>query len=139
MLDPKKDRVAHHRAEPRQRGERRERAEQDSPRRRKGQVRPDKGMERYRIEVGRQHKVKPGNIVGAIANEAGLDSQYIGQIEINEAFTLVDLPKDMPDDVFQDLRKTRVCGQRLEISRLERGGKRRKAVRKAKKRKKTVR
>ena len=136
LLDPKKDRPARNRAEPRQH---REPSERDNTRRRKGQSRPDKGMDRFRIEVGRQHKVKPGNIVGAIANEAGLDSEYIGHIDIHEAFTLVDLPKDMPDDVFQDLKKTRVCNQRLDISRLERAGKKRAAARKAKKRKKTKR
>jgi ATP-dependent RNA helicase DeaD len=85
----------------------------------KDRAQVDKNLERYRIEVGQQHKVKPGNIVGAIANEAGLDSQYIGQIEIRENFSLVDLPRDMPDDVFQDLRNTRICGQRLDISRVD--------------------
>ena len=100
--------------------QRREPAEQ---RRREPQARSERrseiGMERYRIEVGHQHKVKPGNIVGAIANEAGLDSQHIGRIDIQDAFSLVDLPIGMPKDVFQDLRKAWVCGQRLEISRLE--------------------
>jgi len=87
-------------------------------------TRPDKGMERFRLEVGHQHHVKPGNIVGAIANEAGLDGKYIGHIDIHPNFTFVDLPKDMPDDVFQDLKKLRVCGQRLNLSRLEEKGKR---------------
>ncbi len=81
--------------------------------------RPPKGMERFRIEVGHNHKVKPGNIVGAIANEAGLDSQYIGHIDIQEDHSLVDLPLGMPDDVFTDLKKTWVCGQRLNISLVE--------------------
>jgi len=92
---------------------------------RKGKTSPDKGMERFRIEVGRQHNARPGNIVGAIANEAGLDSKYIGHIDIQPAYSFVDLPKDMPEDVFQDLKKTRVCGQRLNISRAD-GGKKRK-------------
>ena len=81
----------------------------------------EKGMERFRIEVGRRHNVKPGNIVGAIANEAGLDSKFIGHIDIQPAFSFIDLPKDMPNDVFQDLKKTRVCGQRLNISRIDSG------------------
>lgn len=80
-------------------------------------------MERFRIEVGRRHNVKPGNIVGAIANEAGLDAKYIGHIDIQQAFSFVDLPKDMPNDVFQDLKKTRVCGQRLNLSRADSGKK----------------
>ncbi|WP_456387039.1 DEAD/DEAH box helicase [Desulfolithobacter sp.] len=80
---------------------------------------PKKGMERYRIEVGHAHQVQPGNIVGAIANEAGLDSQHIGRINIQETFTLVDLPEGMPRDIFKLLKKVWVSGQRLRISRLE--------------------
>jgi len=80
---------------------------------------PDVAMERFRLNVGYQHAVKPGNIVGAIANEAGIDSQYIGHIEIYDDFTTIDLPADMPKDIFMDLKKTRVCGQRLDISRLD--------------------
>jgi len=75
-------------------------------------------MERYRLEVGHQHEVKPGNIVGAIANEAGLDARNIGHIDIHTEYSLVDLPIGMPKDVLQDLRKARVCGHRLDISRL---------------------
>jgi len=75
------------------------------------------GAERYRIEVGHVHGVKPGNIVGAIANESGLDGEHIGQIEIEAEFSLVDLPAGMPKDVFMDLKKVRICGQPMNISR----------------------
>lgn len=80
---------------------------------------PDAGKERYRIEVGHQHGVKPGNIVGAIANEAGLDGEHIGHIAIDTEFSLVDLPVGMPKDIFMDLKKVRVCGVPLKISRYE--------------------
>ncbi len=79
---------------------------------------PEKGMERYRIEVGYKHEVKPGNIVGAIANEAGIDSQYIGRINIHDDFSLVDLPGDMPKELFKSLKYVWVSGQQLQISRL---------------------
>ena len=79
----------------------------------------EKDMERFRLEVGRDHGVSPGNIVGAIANEAGLDGQHIGHIEINADFSLIDLPIGMPREVFKDLKKVWVCGQRLGISRLD--------------------
>ena len=88
-------------------------------------------MERFRIEVGYQHDVKPRNIVGAIANEAGLDAQHIGNIDIHTEFTLVDLPLGMPKEVFQDLSKTWVCGQRLNISRLTQAERKKKGGRKA--------
>ena len=111
-------------------GKRKERVE---PRQRKSRDRPARGMERFRIEVGYQHGVKPGNIVGAIANEAGLDAEHIGHIDIHTEFSLVDLPTGMPKEVFQDLRKVRVCGQRIDISRLEQAGKKKKAGRRTKK------
>jgi ATP-dependent RNA helicase DeaD len=76
----------------------------------------DGGAERYRIEVGHVHGVKPGNIVGAIANESGLDGEHIGSIEIETDYSLVDLPAGMPKDVFMDLKKVRICGQAMNIS-----------------------
>ncbi len=75
-------------------------------------------MDRFRIEVGYQHKVKPGNIVGAIANEADIESCYIGHIEIYEEFTTVDLPAGMPKDTLQTLRKARVCGLKTNIKKV---------------------
>jgi ATP-dependent RNA helicase DeaD len=74
-------------------------------------------LELFRIEVGREHGVEPSNIVGAIANEAGLDARNIGHISINDNFSMVELPAGMPKDVFGDLRKVWVCGQQLRISR----------------------
>jgi ATP-dependent RNA helicase DeaD len=130
VLKPEKGKPARHQNEPKQRNERSE------PPRRKPQARSGKGMERYRIEVGHHHKVNPGNIVGAIVNEAGLDAQHIGHIDIHTEFSLIDLPKGMPNDVFQDLRNVRIRGQRLNISRLEQAGKKKKVGYKSKKRKK---
>lgn len=78
---------------------------------------PEKGMERYRIEVGHNDNVMPGNIVGAIANEAGLDSRDIGRINIFDKFSTVDLPMDMPPDIFKDLKNTWVASKKLNISR----------------------
>jgi ATP-dependent RNA helicase DeaD len=78
---------------------------------------PPEGMERFRIEIGRAHGVEPRNIVGAIANEAGLDGQHIGQIAIEEDHSFVDLPVGMPREIFHDLKKVWVCGLQLRISR----------------------
>ena len=52
--------------------------------------------ETFRFEVGHSHGVKPGNIVGAIANEAGLDSANIGRIDVRDDHRLIDLPAGMP-------------------------------------------
>lgn len=77
----------------------------------------EKGMERYRIEVGRNHGVKAGNIVGAISNESGLDSKHIGNIDINQEFSFVDLPFGMPQEIFSVLKKTWVKSQQMSISK----------------------
>jgi ATP-dependent RNA helicase DeaD len=103
----------------------RERSDRDGDRdrsRRNGPERPDgppdANMERFRIEVGWRDRVKPGNIVGAIANEAGLNGRSIGRIRIFDTHSTVDLPKGMPDDVFTDLQRLRVMNKELQISRV---------------------
>ncbi|MEW8396356.1 MAG: DEAD/DEAH box helicase [Candidatus Thiodiazotropha sp.] len=100
---------------------------------RRSQSHPVQGMERFRIEAGHRHQVKPGNIVGAIANEAGLDAQYIGAIDIQDDYTLVDLPVGMPQEIYQDLKKAWICGQRMKIKRVRQPGKASKPPRKGKK------
>ena len=74
-------------------------------------------MDTYRIEVGREHGVQPGNIVGAIANEAGIDGRHIGRMVIRDDHSFVDLPAGMPKELLGELQKVRVAGQKLEISR----------------------
>ncbi|MDZ4730643.1 MAG: DEAD/DEAH box helicase [Xanthomonadales bacterium] len=74
------------------------------------------GMQTYRISVGRKDGVKPGNIVGAITNEAGLDGQHIGNISIENTYCLVDLPAGMPDDILNGLKSVKVCGKRMDIA-----------------------
>lgn len=83
---------------------------------------PEVGMETFRIEVGHVHGVKPGNIVGAIANEAELESRYIGRIDIRDDHSLIDLPEGMPREVMDHLKRVRVAGQQLRISRPADGG-----------------
>lgn len=73
------------------------------------------GMDRYRIEVGHDDGVKPGNIVGAIANEGGIEGQYIGPINIFAGHSTIDLPEGMPSDVQQTLHQIRVAGKQLRL------------------------
>ncbi|MEZ9821752.1 DEAD/DEAH box helicase [Shewanella sp. 10N.286.45.A1] len=76
---------------------------------------PDVKMCRYIIDVGRDNGVGVGNIVGAVANEANIDSRYIGQIQLFDQVTAIDLPDGMPKDVLAHLKKVRVCGRPLNI------------------------
>ena len=78
---------------------------------------PEAGMERYRIEVGKRDGVRPGNIVGAVANEAGIDGDFIGPIQIHDYHSTIDLPEGMPRGIYQSLRKARVVGKQLQIAR----------------------
>lgn len=76
---------------------------------------PELKMIRYRVAVGYRDGVKPGQIVGAIANEGNIESQYIGNIDIFDSFATVDLPEGMPSDIMEILKKARVCGRSLEL------------------------
>jgi ATP-dependent RNA helicase DeaD len=76
-------------------------------------------METFRIEVGSVHGIKPGNIVGAIANEAGIEGVHIGRVDIREDHSFVDLPEGMPKQIFTQLHKVRVAGRELKISRVD--------------------
>ncbi len=71
----------------------------------------------FRVEVGHQHGVKPGNLVGAIANEAGLESRHIGRIDIRDDHTLIELPSALSTASIRHLQNVRVAGQRLQIRR----------------------
>ena len=92
-----------------------ERVERGGSRSRR-QTPPNDGMARFRIEVGREHGVKPGNIIGCIANEAGLDGEFIQKLNIEDNFSTVDLPRDMPKAVVNELKGAWVCGQQLKIA-----------------------
>ncbi|WP_211830260.1 DEAD/DEAH box helicase [Kistimonas asteriae] len=79
-------------------------------------------MQRYRLDVGREHGVMPGNIVGAIANEAEIDNRYIGHIKLFDNYSTVDLPEGIPGEVLQHLQKVRVCGRPLKMEQVPGGG-----------------
>jgi ATP-dependent RNA helicase DeaD len=123
---------SHHDGNKRDRGDFKKREHHDSSQRPHKEINyharqlkefPDIEMRRYRLDVGYQSDVKPGNIVGAIANEAEMDSCYIGNIDIYEDFTLIDLPDGMPGEVFKILKKTRVAGRPLDIRAFKEEGK----------------
>lgn len=79
---------------------------------------PEGGMERYRLEVGRAHGVQPKNIVGALTNEADIEGRHLGRIHIYDDFSTIDLPEGMPREIFRMLKRVRVCGQALRISKM---------------------
>ncbi|MCH6258970.1 DEAD/DEAH box helicase [Puniceicoccaceae bacterium K14] len=101
------------------RGDRGDRGGDSSRRERPPQREPEpleEGMQRYRVEVGHNDAVKPGSIVGAIANESGLEGKFIGRIAIYDDHSTVDLPEGMPKEIMRLLKKTWVANKQLGIS-----------------------
>jgi ATP-dependent RNA helicase DeaD len=74
-------------------------------------------MDSYRMGVGRAQQIKVSDIVGAIANEAGINSSNIGRIQLFDDHSLVDLPQGMPKDILQQLKSVRVRGHMMNLSR----------------------
>jgi ATP-dependent RNA helicase DeaD len=112
-----------HDGEPRKHGaysDKRERATQSRrrpPKNERDIAPPAEGMERFRLAVGHDHGVMPGNIVGAIANEADISGKSIGRISIYDDYSLIDLPVGMPAETLDTLKTVWVAGQKLGISR----------------------
>ncbi|WP_461515903.1 DEAD/DEAH box helicase [Porticoccus sp.] len=105
--------------EPRERSEKRpERPERSSESRKQRDEFGEFDMVTYRMEVGKNQGVSPGDIVGAIANEADIESRYIGQIKLYDDYSTVDLPDGMPKELFDHLKnKVRVCQHPMRLSR----------------------
>ena len=74
-------------------------------------------MTRVYIGAGRKANVRPADLVGTIANEAGIDARGIGMIEITDKFSLVELPEDVTDQVIAALRAATIKGKRLTVRR----------------------
>lgn len=115
LLDPKNDQKISHgdfdKDKPRDRKEKNRASKAPRPLK----DHPEIPLVRYRVDVGYKHGVKPGNIVGAIANTADLDSEYIGQIDIFNDFSTVDLPAGMPSSVLTLLHNAHVANRPLAI------------------------
>jgi ATP-dependent RNA helicase DeaD len=72
-------------------------------------------FESYRIELGRDHQVNPGHIVGAITNELGVNRSLIGRIKILDQFSIVELPANLSPEMWQALQKVFVLGKKMQI------------------------
>lgn len=88
---------------------------------REKRVHDDSGMGFYRLEVGYQHNVRPGDIVGALVNEADIDKASIGRIQLFDDFSVVQMPVGMPDNLLSHLKRIRIRGQGIEIRAIDAG------------------
>ncbi|MCT2252729.1 DEAD/DEAH box helicase [Corynebacterium sanguinis] len=87
----------------------------------RGRQNDSENFDTYRLDVGKRQHVRPGAIVGALANEGGLNSRDFGRITIGGDFTLVELPKNLDSSVLDRLSDTRISGQLINIQR-DKGG-----------------
>ncbi|MDF9809863.1 ATP-dependent RNA helicase DeaD [Aurantimicrobium minutum] len=115
---PREDRYAREDRPARERFNREDRPERP----RRENIQP---MASYRIEVGKRHKVEPRQIVGALANEGGLNRNDFGAIKILPDHSIVELPANLGRDVFERLESTRISGKLIELRNDQRGGGRR--------------
>jgi ATP-dependent RNA helicase DeaD len=76
---------------------------------------PAEGAAVYRVAVGKRHKIGPSAIVGALANEGSLKRSDFGKITIGQDHSLVELPADLPDAVFEALANTRISGKLIDL------------------------
>ncbi|MDE2119813.1 MAG: DEAD/DEAH box helicase [Betaproteobacteria bacterium] len=76
-------------------------------------------LQTYRVDIGREHGVEVRHLVGAIANETGLDNRRIGNIAIRGSYSLIELPADLPRDVLRMLQRQRVLGRPLHLAPAE--------------------
>jgi ATP-dependent RNA helicase DeaD len=98
---------------PEKRRERPDRGPRDDGPRKRREIRSD--LATYRIAVGKRHKVMPGAIVGAIANEGGLHRSDFGHITIRPEYSLVELPATLSKETLKALAKTRIQGQLIDL------------------------
>ncbi len=96
-------------------------APEGAPRTKKG-TKPDWAVARLWVGAGRKAKMRPGDLVGAIANEVGIDAGVIGAIQIADGFSTVEVPEEIAEDIINALRSTTIKGKRVVVRR-DRAGK----------------
>lgn len=121
---PRRDRNDRNERSDRPRGDRPDRARNDRSNESRGDDKPrgrgrptDVELEMFRLDVGREHGVQVKNIVGAIANEANINSRFIGDIRLNDDHSTIELPKGMPEETLSHLRSVQVCKRPLNLKK----------------------
>ncbi len=118
--EPRRERYSGGRPRPGERPLRGERfGEEPAQRSKRGQ--DGVKMVHYRIEVGRNDGITPRDVVGAIANEAGLEGRFIGRIDVRDDHSVLDLPDGMPREIYRHLQKVHLRGKAMRLHPLAAG------------------
>lgn len=73
------------------------------------------GMVRLFINVGKKHKIRPGDIVGAVSGETGMPGKLIGTIDIYDKYTFVEVPKEYAQEVLRNMKNNQIKGKTINI------------------------
>jgi ATP-dependent RNA helicase DeaD len=114
---PREDRPPRERGEGGARGKFQKKGERAERPARRGNSAKDASFVRIYIPLGRMSQIRPGDLVGAIANEAGVDSSLIGSIDITDKFSLVEVPDGEADGIIEALNKSTIRGKRVKARR----------------------
>ncbi len=101
-------------------GKRKDGKYRDAPRGEGNRFYDDADMVRLFMDVGRKDKIKPNDVVGAIAGEAGISGKLIGHIDIYDEFTFVDVPKGISKDIITALKNKKIKGKKVSIEKAKR-------------------
>ncbi len=74
-----------------------------------------KGMARLFINIGKKHKARPGDILGAIAGETGMAGNLIGTIDMYDKYTFVEVPREHANEVIQVMKRATIKGKSINI------------------------
>lgn len=82
-------------------------------------VRPVMKMIRYRLDIGSQHQLTEEQLKKVLVEESGVDKNNIANVSIRGAYTLIDLPDAMPQDIYQHLKSVEINQRKLDIKKLK--------------------
>lgn len=82
--------------------------------------REHRDMERLFVNIGKEQKVKPGDILGAIAGESGISGRMIGSIDMYENYTFVEVPEDCADEILECMRNVKIRGKHVRMEKANR-------------------
>lgn len=87
----------------------------DSGREDFGDTGAEEGMVRLFINIGKKQRIKPGDILGAIAGESGMPGKLVGTIDMYDKYTFVEVPKEYANDVIHAMKHASIKGKSVNV------------------------
>ena len=80
-----------------------------------GDTGAEEGMVRLFINIGKKQKVRPGDILGAVAGESGIPGKLVGTIDMYDKYTFVEVPRENAADVLRAMKNTKIKGKSINV------------------------